>query len=69
VADANEDGNADGSDFLIWRRRTAAAYQPSGKNVPEPAAGELIAVGAIAIAISLAAARPPAVKDQPSAVQ
>lgn len=52
AGDANSDGVTDGADFLIWQRTQGAVagglVTPASATVPEPAAGSLLAIAAVA---------------------
>lgn len=50
AADADHDGDSDGSDFLLWQRHLSAASAPGNANaVPEPAGLALFGLGAIGL--------------------
>jgi hypothetical protein len=51
IGDADGDGDSDGNDFIIWQRNLGIGLAPAvgaASSVPEPAAGVLAAVAALA---------------------
>jgi hypothetical protein len=50
--DADDDDDVDGNDYLVWQRNIGAAAVPAVQSIPEPAAGVLALVTAIALLAS-----------------